>query len=804
MALPSSHQGWYVTEETVPSRHCSLAAQKDRSLCPAAWPCYPQSACLGMNTCAATYSGVRCADCSDSGLRVGAKCPSCETAYYALAFLAVLSVLCACCVWQRRWDKTHNPTLWVRVLLSVDFLQIVAILAVALTSEATSPALDALIVFNWNPAILVNNCWGQRSVMFGILSTAERFEVIFHLVNMLPVLVAVVLLVLCFSYMCLCKKYNTGHAFSTKKRRVAPCMHDAEANTYAQCLSRTDANDLSPNDPTAQADRAMLNIMLERGVISAHAKPPLQVSCWNTKWVTKQHMDHYLIALAVCLSLLYCLLVQNALSVFDCRTTDPDDSYAYIAAVGTSVEGRCYGSSSVQGRLVPWSFAALIMYGIGIPLVVYYTRRRLFSAQMSSTAHNSQGTGAQITHHRAGHRNVRVTPGHIEVMPASAPRLPSSPRTRLVFHDNALHEVPLHQSSDCSSPSDRRSNASDRDSAQADAASAVHTASSLRFACFMLLRKAAIMAIVHFTAVQSSLVCLSLVMAVLLSCSFYMLQTPFFWCRRAPLAVSPETSTRMDIEQGGGGMATQPAPESPSDMNDKVVCSSALTTAMVVLTCGAVLISVCLLLSSEVGSSNTSVARAVLAIAALTVLYALTSGCWMTFTCTPCWSNSSRVAKVQMNYEDLDKIADVSMDTVPANAHTKLKPGSHSAVEFGTTRPRSAEEQWEMLSATSNGSAASPSRWGGNSQITHYDEQENLNIVLGTTLPPSGNLVHAWGISETRTGWGKVWRHKNRAVLCAASHGAGTVSVKRAGKAKSKRPFKLRWNKPPRVVPTFD
>ena len=455
MRNPTSTAGWYVTQEAVPSLHCSDASQLlPRYTCPAAWPCFPESACLGDNTCDALYAGTRCADCAASALRIGGRCVSCDSVLFlAFGLLALFVVLYSLNL------VLAGKVGWLSCMVGVDYLQLLALLASVPVSSApdyVTNMLNALTVFNFNPAFWVNNCWTQASSsssspsMFGAsLSTAEAFAVTFRLVNALPLLVALVLIPLCAYY----SSSSDGKwflQFTCSKRarssRVAPPVasrqspagtvepsapqqeqltdseeeeethvEQGEASENEGFRSNNDAkndSDIEANikrrkvttngtrrrgagqhlDAVAQYDRDLLNIMEEQhkqlqhqggagGAAGDQASKMKRAKQSTIQWhlLSKEFLDAYLLALAVCLSLLYCMLCNNALAVFNCIVTAPDDGYFYLSAVGTTPEGRCYESGSIQQQLAPWAEIALCFYGIGIPLLLLVVMRRFRS-----------------------------------------------------------------------------------------------------------------------------------------------------------------------------------------------------------------------------------------------------------------------------------------------------------------------------------------------------------------------------------------------------------------------------------------
>ena len=162
MRSPTSMAGWYVVEETVPSLYCSAAMQKERSVCPAAWPCYPLGSCLGENTCDTRYTGERCATCSEDSVRVNGHCSACTTAYFALVLLVVTVVAFAAVLYKHRAALNTTQTVYC-VYTGLDHLQLFGLLAAV--SDLSAPdvveyVLDTLTVFNLSPAFLLNDCFG--------------------------------------------------------------------------------------------------------------------------------------------------------------------------------------------------------------------------------------------------------------------------------------------------------------------------------------------------------------------------------------------------------------------------------------------------------------------------------------------------------------------------------------------------------------------------------------------------------------------------------------------------------------------
>jgi hypothetical protein len=354
MVSPSSAEGWFVTQEVVPSPHCSLASQKVRSECPAAWPCYPAESCLGANSCDVGYDGERCAICVTGGLRSSGRCVSCGTVYIALALLALFAVTYA--VYMLLHGSTEASC---RCFVSVDLLQMLGILATVAVPHVPAflqTLMDILTVFNFNPALLLTHC-GVDHITSSL--SADTFTHVFAAVNALPVLAALVLLPLRFM------------PFIQAKALAACLRPSAEAVTY---------------------DAPVQRILERHGVLDATSRdaaaaPP--VSTAALRGMYEANLRTYMLSLSAALSVLYTLLLITSLSVFDCRTTSPYDGSSFLAALGPVPGAQCHVHGSVQHTLVPWAIAVGSLYAVGIPFLLLTTQRVVRDDTETSVAHKA-------------------------------------------------------------------------------------------------------------------------------------------------------------------------------------------------------------------------------------------------------------------------------------------------------------------------------------------------------------------------------------------------------------------------------
>jgi hypothetical protein len=352
MVFPHSAEGWFVTQEVVPSPHCSLASQKVRTECPAAWPCYPAESCLGANSCDVGYDGERCAICVTGGLRSSGRCVSCGTVYIALALLALFAATYGVYMLLHRCTEAI-----CRCFLSVDLLQMLGILATAAVPHVPSylqMLMDILTVFNFNPALLLTHC--GRAQPASSLS-ADTFTYVFAAVNVLPMLAALVLLPLCF-------------------------MPFIKAKARAICLR--------PTTEAVAYDAPVQRVLERHGVLDAtsrDAAAPPPVSTAALRGLYEANLRTYMLSLSAALSVLYTLLLMTSLSVFDCRTTSPYDGGSFLAALGPVPGAECHVHGSVQHTLVPWAIAVGSLYAVGIPFLLLTTQRVVRDDTETSVAH---------------------------------------------------------------------------------------------------------------------------------------------------------------------------------------------------------------------------------------------------------------------------------------------------------------------------------------------------------------------------------------------------------------------------------
>jgi hypothetical protein len=396
MTNPTSRAGWFISSEVVPSLLCSPQSQKMREICPAALPCYPSGACLGDNVCDVHYGGDRCAECARGAVRVNGHCTSCTAAYISVGLVVTAAIVFAASIGYKYAYHSLDTGYTVMVLhymLRWDYLQVLGLLGVLsqhMSSGALRDTLEALTVFNLNPAFIMSDCFGQSALFFGTLERVQIVAYMFYVVNALPLV-----LLLLFTFEALLRAVLKGRTrrctllpvswlrgWISTKRSSALRIHPKILLVSPREGNSSDSTARSGPDPsstvhpelrdTAAQDAAMLDIMMERGEIHIHEQLAAEAKAALPAALSlKESLVRRVQCYATCMAVLYSLLCVNALSVFDCRATSPDDGYRYLAAVGPTAEGRCYEPGSVQRSLVPWALAALVVYGLGVPALVY-------------------------------------------------------------------------------------------------------------------------------------------------------------------------------------------------------------------------------------------------------------------------------------------------------------------------------------------------------------------------------------------------------------------------------------------------
>lgn len=304
--------------------------------------------------CADNYTGERCADCADGALRINGRCVGCDVAFLALSLLVLVIVI----VLVYLYRSSDACTTWMQCFAALDFLQVIAILSTTTTTSsaptAVTTTMNVLTVFNPNPALFTSSCWGGQ--LWSGLSSEERFQSTFTIVNALPMVLVLLCIPIC------------GHQVLLRRAKCTFNQYTTEAVRYDAPIELILEQHGVLDRPDGHASRHFTG----RDSTARHRAEEAQ----SDEVLYKTAADSYVLTMTGLLSVLYCLLCSNNLSVFDCRVTNPDDGFSYLSALGTTAQAQCYVEDGVQQQLVPWAIMSVLIYGVGIPLFLVWVMRR--------------------------------------------------------------------------------------------------------------------------------------------------------------------------------------------------------------------------------------------------------------------------------------------------------------------------------------------------------------------------------------------------------------------------------------------
>ena len=164
--LVYSDEGWWRFNRTTPHDRCH-PERLSREKCPVFMPCEPSFACLGDNTCAREYAGVRCSQCADGFFRIGGLCQSCPDHAWLLALGLALAVVGVC---VGGYIINSKGIRLAAFTIGVDYFQVIALFAGTRVRwpETMERTLQALSFFNLNIELAAPECWMSPPPTFEI------------------------------------------------------------------------------------------------------------------------------------------------------------------------------------------------------------------------------------------------------------------------------------------------------------------------------------------------------------------------------------------------------------------------------------------------------------------------------------------------------------------------------------------------------------------------------------------------------------------------------------------------------------
>ena len=143
-----------VTGERIPAR----------TACPSMWPCVPNEACLGNNTCAYKYldepDNERCSRCDIGFFRLNGECIPCPKNAWIIITGGVLAILTGVYIAHKLNEKKVNLGI---ISIGVDYAQVLAIFATSNVEwpRALVDLYNILSAFNLNIDLAAPECWSE-------------------------------------------------------------------------------------------------------------------------------------------------------------------------------------------------------------------------------------------------------------------------------------------------------------------------------------------------------------------------------------------------------------------------------------------------------------------------------------------------------------------------------------------------------------------------------------------------------------------------------------------------------------------
>jgi len=298
---------------------------------------------------------------SENTFLINRHCSNCSNADIALITLILIIILWIASAFRiinhSNNDSDSKSTTLMKHYMAFDYLQLIALFSLIEISNAPSfvhSMFDILSIFNFNPVIFIGSCWNVVND-----NHSKRLEIAFIVIASLPLLLLVILAIISCIIVFIWGFYPKD-----------------SSNIQSNAFIDNTVNHNGAEFPAVASSLSLRKISNVRATtISISRIPLLHLSEWT------KVLDMILISFAICMIIMYSTLCINAITLLDCRKYSAgDSSYYYLSAIGYTEDGsgRCYVTGSIQQRLFVWAIVSYVIYGIGIPLFVFYVTRRIF------------------------------------------------------------------------------------------------------------------------------------------------------------------------------------------------------------------------------------------------------------------------------------------------------------------------------------------------------------------------------------------------------------------------------------------
>jgi hypothetical protein len=298
---------------------------------------------------------------SQNTFLINRHCSNCSNADIALVTLILIIVLWVASAFRiishSKNDSDSKSTTLMKHYMAFDYLQLIALFSFIEISNAPSfvhSIFDILSIFNFNPVIFIGSCWNVVND-----NQSKRLETAFVVIASLPLLLLAILAIISCIIVFIWGFYPKD-----------------SSNIQSNAFIDNTVNYNGAEFPAVASSLSLRKISNVRAAaISVSRIPLLHLSEWT------KVIDMILISFAICMIIMYSTLCINAITLLDCRKySDGDNSYYYLSAIGNTEDGsgRCYVTGSIQQRLFIWAIVSYVIYGIGIPLFVFYVTGRIF------------------------------------------------------------------------------------------------------------------------------------------------------------------------------------------------------------------------------------------------------------------------------------------------------------------------------------------------------------------------------------------------------------------------------------------